>query len=208
VGDVTGPSIVFAAGSSGSVDLGVTVTTSAGCSNNCIASVPIRIYNAALDLEKTANFGPSPSNPANMSDTISYNITVANAGDVTLYKVNVTDDKLGLNKQIDALAPGASQFFYLSYLVSESDLCKDIDNEARANATDPCGKVLADVFDRWSVPTTYKAAIKIDKSADVSSAAIGDVINYTYNVTNTGNVNLSDLDIEDDKLGSIDTKGG
>jgi hypothetical protein len=163
-------------------------------------------HDAALTIDKTADFGPKK--PANVGQTISYIIAVKNAGDVTLTKVNVTDRKLGLIKQIPTLMPQATETISASYKVTESDLCgKGINNEAVANATDPCGSVLANVSSGWSVPTDYTAAIKIDKSAeinndstDLSPAKVGDVINYTYNVTNTGNVDLSNVEIEDDKL--------
>ena len=76
---------------------------------------------------------------------------------------------------------------------------------AWANATDPCSETLH-VNASWTVPTSYTAAIEIDKRADVSSARIGDILNYTYTVTNTGDVNLSGLEIEDDRLGMIDER--
>jgi len=37
----------------------------------------------------------------------------------------------------------------------------------------------------------------------LSSANVGDVIEYTYTITNTGNVNLSNITLEDDRLGTI-----
>jgi len=157
---------------------------------------------SSLKINKTADFGPSPSSPVQVNQAINYTIVVENTGNETLYLVNVTDDKLGLIEQIPSLMPGEFRTFYARYIVTESDLCQNIINEALANATDPCNKTLQ-VNAAWSVPTNYTAAIKIDKWADVSSAGIGDVINYTYTVTNTGDVNLSDLKIEDDRLGPI-----
>ena len=160
---------------------------------------------SSLKINKTADFGPSPSSPARVNQAINYTIVVENTGNETLYLVNVTDDKLGLIEQIPSLMPGEFRTFYARYIVTERDLCQNIINEALANATDPCNKILH-VNATWSVPTNYTAAIKIDKWADVSSAGIGDVINYTYTVTNTGDVNLSGLKIEDDRLGLIDER--
>jgi hypothetical protein len=158
-----------------------------------------------LKIDKTADFGPSPSNPVGVNQVINYTIIVENIGNETLHLVNVTDDKLGLKEQIASLNPGEFRIYNAKYAVSETDLCQNITNEALANATDPCGKTI-DANATWSVPTNYTAAIKIDKRADLPSAEIGDVINYTYTVTNIGDVNLSDLRIEDDKLGIIDAR--
>jgi hypothetical protein len=130
---------------------------------------------------------------------------VENIGNETLRLVNVTDDKLGLNEQIASLKPRDSRIYNAKYAVAETDLCQNTTNEALANATDPCGKTI-DANASWSVPTNYTAAIRIVKSADVPNANVDDVINYTYTVTNTGDVNLSDLRIEDDKLGLIDAR--
>ncbi|HOU71007.1 MAG TPA: choice-of-anchor E domain-containing protein [Methanothrix sp.] len=160
---------------------------------------------SSLKINKTADFGPSPANPAGINQAINYTIIVENAGNETLYQVNVTDDKLGLREQIASLLPGEFRIFNARYVVAEIDLCGNITNIAWANATDPCSKAFH-VSASWSVPTNYTAAIEIDKRADVSSARIGDVINYTYTVTNTGDVNLSGLKIEDDRLGLIDER--
>ena len=160
---------------------------------------------SSLKIYKTADFGPSPSNPAMVNQAINYTIIVENTGNETLYQVNVTDDKLGLRELIASLMPGEFRTYTAKYIVTEKDLCQNIINQAWANATDPCNKTLY-VNATWSIPTNYTAAIKIDKRADVSSAGLGDVINYTYTVTNIGDVNLSDLKIEDDMLGLIDKR--
>ncbi len=73
-------------------------------------------------------------------------------------------------------------------------------------ATDSCGNI--DSCAQEITRICFGAAIQIDKRADVSSAKPGDVINYTYNVTNTGNVNLSNLVIQDDKIGLINATEG
>ena len=46
--------------------------------------------------------------------------------------------------------------------------------------------------------------IKIEKQSNVNSAQVGDTIIYSYKVINIGNVNLSNINAEDDKLGVLD----
>jgi hypothetical protein len=43
----------------------------------------------------------------------------------------------------------------------------------------------------------------ISKSADLTSAAVGDNITYTYTITNSGNATTDNLSLQDDKLGAI-----
>jgi uncharacterized repeat protein (TIGR01451 family) len=66
------------------------------------------------------------------------------------------------------------------------------------SAIDSCGNLA-------TATATYiwiesKPAIQIDKHADVTSAKPGQTINYTYNVTNTGNADLGSLEVTDDNL--------
>jgi uncharacterized repeat protein (TIGR01451 family) len=54
-----------------------------------------------------------------------------------------------------------------------------------------------------TVTTPYTADLKITKEANVTTATVGDIIKYWYNVTNTGNVNLTGITVIDTRLGGI-----
>jgi uncharacterized repeat protein (TIGR01451 family) len=47
-------------------------------------------------------------------------------------------------------------------------------------------------------------SIELSKVADVQFAEIGDTVLYTYEVTNTGNVTLVDVTLDDDIIGEIE----
>lgn len=48
------------------------------------------------------------------------------------------------------------------------------------------------------------AGLSLDKSADPTTASVGDSITYTYTITNTDNFTLDGIALEDNLLGSID----
>jgi uncharacterized repeat protein (TIGR01451 family) len=51
--------------------------------------------------------------------------------------------------------------------------------------------------------TVFNPAIHVDKEANVSTANVGQAITYTYRVTNTGSVTLTNINAEDNRLGAI-----
>jgi len=53
------------------------------------------------------------------------------------------------------------------------------------------------------VASDYNASIKIVKSASPTSATVGDVITYSYVVTNIGNINLTGVTVTDSNLGTV-----
>jgi len=52
-----------------------------------------------------------------------------------------------------------------------------------------------------------EASLSISKSADPTSATIGDTITYTYTISNSSNVTIEDVSLVDDPLGTIDLGG-
>src|SRR4029078_9385036 len=147
-----------------------------------------------------------------VGDGLPYTVTVTNAGNVTLTGGTEVDPLTGQNISGVTLAPGASQTFNTSYTLTQADLDgggnagggHDIDNTATAdsNETGP-------VSDSEQVPLVNAPAIAIDKvflnvtggDGDTAADAVGDVLNYTVTVTNTGNVTLTGVTVVDPLTG-------
>ena len=132
---------------------------------------------------------------ANIGDTIQYTIVVRNTGDVTLHNVTVVDAKLGINQTIASLAPSASQSFSGSYVVTEADL-GGVSNTAIADSDETDA-----VSDSWDVTVVAQPGLSITKTGDRETANIGDTIQYTIVVRNTGDVTLHNVTVVDAKLG-------
>ncbi len=140
---------------------------------------------------------------ANVGDTITYDYTVTNTGDVSLHSVTLTDDLLGqiaLGKT--TLAPGESTTGSYTHLVTEDDLPGPIFNVVTAKGTPPAGPNVADL-DLAFVVLTSGPAINLVKEASVTAAGVGETITYDYTVINTGDVTLNSITLTDDMLGSI-----
>jgi uncharacterized repeat protein (TIGR01451 family) len=160
-------------------------------------SVSIEI-NPAIEINKDADV-----DTAGIGDLITYTYTVTNTGDVTLTGVTVVDDMLGsVSIGSTVLVPGQSTSGVKTYTVLESDLPGPIINNAIATGTPLVGSDITDV-DSESVIIEINPAIELDKEADVSLVSVGDIITYTYTVTNTGDVTLTGVTVVDDMLGSV-----
>nr|WP_255433562.1 choice-of-anchor K domain-containing protein [Tessaracoccus sp. MC1865] len=154
----------------------------------------------AIDLTKDADVATYDA----VGDVITYTFVATNTGNVTLSNVTITDPLPNLSAltcdpaQPTTLAPGASIECSASYTVTQADLdAGSVDNTATTVGTPPVGDDVTDTDDE-TVPATQSPAISIVKSADVATYdAVDDVITYTFLVTNTGNVTLTDVQVTD-----------
>ena len=124
-----------------------------------------------------------------------YSYLVTNTGNVTLSgPFTVTDDR-STDETCPAtatLAPGASIICMATYTVTQADLdAGSVTNIASAHGTFS-GNPVTSPTDSETVPATQTPALSIVKSVtETSYAAVGDVLHYSYLITNTGNVTLS-----------------
>ena len=153
----------------------------------------------AIQLVKTG----VPTSVATAGQTIDYTLKVTNTGNVTLKNVKVTDDLADIQlspgcANLGELAPEATASCTASYTVKQSDLdTGSVTNVAHATGTPPRGAdVTAD--DTWVTPAHAGAAIQLVKTATETGVdAKGQVIHYTFKVTNTGDVTLHDVHVVD-----------
>ena len=81
-------------------------------------------------------------------------------------------------------------------------------NTATATGTPPVGVIAPSGTDSTDTPITAGPALTLDKPAGTPSGnAAGDTIDYTFEVTNTGNVTLDPVSVDDPKVGAVDLPG-
>ena len=150
-------------------------------------------------------------------EQITYTFTVTNNGNVPLTNVTLTDTATGViisGSPIASLAPGASDSTSITgtYTLLQGDIdAREKFNAASVTGTPPTPTTGAPAAapiatDDDTVPVPQNSGIQVVKTAtgitDTNTNngpdAVGDTINYTYTVTNTGNVTLTGVTLTDD----------
>ena len=174
--------------------------------------------NPSIDLEKTGVFNDTNSDGiAQVGETITYTFTVTNDGDVTLTDVEITDPLVAVLGIIASMAPGDidSTTFSAVYTLTQADVDAGIvENQATVTGESPSGD---DVTAESDDPSTsnddgdstqtplppfqgmielVKVGVFHDTNADGFVQA-GEIIEYTFTVTNVSNVTISNIAISD-----------
>jgi uncharacterized repeat protein (TIGR01451 family) len=150
-----------------------------------------------ITLSKTAD--PTTYNAA--GDLITYTFLVTNSGNTTLTDVTVDDPLFGLNFGPVTLAPGASETFTYDYTITQADVdAGQVINTATATGTFN-GVDYTDT-DSETITAVQTPSISLSKTADPTTYnAAGDLITYTFLVTNSGNTTLTDVTVDDPLFG-------
>ncbi|WP_416443777.1 Ig-like domain-containing protein [Leeuwenhoekiella sp. A16] len=187
------------------------------------AVVNIIISNSQIGLIKTGVFADeSGDGYAQVGETISYSFSVTNTGDVTISGVKIEDALIGISALAitpATLLPGETGTATASYTITQTDIDQgQITNTALASGTDPQGGTVTDTSDDNSNleddPTVtnlpgagaiglIKTGTFTDESGD-GYAQVGETISYSFSVTNTGDVTISGVTIEDALIGISD----
>ncbi|KRF20992.1 hypothetical protein ASG90_00825 [Nocardioides sp. Soil797] len=185
-------------------------------SNEASTTTPVDQPNPALTLDKKAGtpVDVNGSGITDAGDTIDYTFLVTNSGNVPLTNVKVKDPKVGtLDCPKTELAPGASMLCTAStYTITEDDEAGgSVVNVAEVTGDDPDGDPVDPPEDTTTTEVeTPEPKLEIEKRAgapvDVNNSGItdaGDTIAYTFTVTNSGNVPMSNIKVKDPKAGAV-----
>jgi uncharacterized repeat protein (TIGR01451 family) len=159
-------------------------------------------------------------------DTITYSYVVDNTGNVSLNSVALTDPGVSFNGgPANALTTGPTLAsgdtdadnildvnevwtYSATYVLTQGNVdaaagvTDGVSNTVSATADNPQGAPVAPTpgGSTLTAETTIPAspALTIDKTADTAGPlTVGQVVNYTYLVTNTGNVTISGVDVDE-----------
>jgi hypothetical protein len=178
----------------------VKATDSFGRNATDTDTAAVDVVRAALDLVKT---GPGM---AHEGDGITYTLKVTNSGDVALTGIEIEDAVAGADIEPFDLAPGATREVKVPFTVPAGT--DEVVNMAEACAPDPTDGGAPVCDDATHTIDVIHPAIAVDKVADPAavSGPSGDVT-FSYKVTNTGDVDLGNVAVDDDILGIIGTIG-
>lgn len=136
---------------------------------------------------------------------INYIYTITNSGNITLTaQPQVSDDRIA-NVTCEPISPlglaiGDTLRCEAPYTVTQADMnAGEITNIARASSAEaPLPAVAGDETASLTVPAIANPQIIIAKTANVTGdVAVGETITYTYTVTNTGNLTLTNAAVSD-----------
>jgi uncharacterized repeat protein (TIGR01451 family) len=200
--DVANGDSAVASGSDQSFVLPFPSTPAGGVSPNVVCTFTNTPLAPSLSMEKSA----TPSTIHAAGQTVSYAFVVTNTGNVTLTNVNVTETGFSGSGPAPvvtcpaaaaSLAPAASVTCTASYDATQADIdAGRITNAASASGTPPTGPVVTSPPSRASVTVAQAPSLTLAKSvAETTLTAAGQVLHYSFLVTNVGNLTLTNIGI-------------
>ena len=189
------------------------------------ATVTVLEQTPSMSLEKVVTFNDENADGIPQEgETLTYNFTVSNTGNVSLTNISISDPLITVNGGPIDLAPTGSDAttFFGNYTITQSNIDSgSITNSATVSGNDPKGNQVLDVsddpnntantdvngdgepddatifnFDEVTMLAVSKTGVFIDANGD-GVAQVGETIAYTFDVANTGNVTLYGVSISD-----------
>jgi len=176
---------------------------------------PITGATPSIDLKKTGEHSDVNGNGiVDVGDEITYTFDVTNTGAITLADIELTDPRLGgaVECPEEVLASGSQMTCTGATLtITQEDIDSgSVDNTATVNGKPLNGADEVTDDGSFSLPVTGIPTFTMEKSASSGedrdgsgTATPGDTIDYTFEVTNTGILTISNLAIDDPKLGEV-----
>ncbi len=160
---------------------------------------PTSVPEPSLFAEKTASASVD-GGTYGLGEEVTYTIRIVNNGNVTISNIEVKDDLTGDSWTTANLAPGESGSFEAVYTVTEDDIrAGRILNVASASGTAPDGNPVDAAEEEEIFTDALDGSVNVVKTVTNPRTQynVGDVINYQITVTNTGNVTLHNVRVED-----------
>jgi uncharacterized repeat protein (TIGR01451 family) len=160
-------------------------------------TAPVSVVAPMLVVSKESAPNPVPAGTA-----LTYTLYVTNTGQVTLTNVVVTDT---LPAQV---TPGGALTWTPGIIIPDAVWTQTVVVDVEAGYTGTLTNVIQATTGEGATgiftQTTpvFNAAIAVGKETNVAAASVGQTITYTYRVTNTGSVTLTNISAEDDRLGA------
>ena len=193
---------------SASYDSTATATASTVVGGNvATGSDSTRVLLSAVTLTKTSALAGGATGRA--GDTLNYTFTIRNSGDSPLSAVAVTDPLPGLSAitytwptgTAGVLAPGATATGRATYTLKQSDVdAGSIANTATVVGTDADGGIKPQAISNRTTPIPVNAVLESTKTGSYASPGVGnvgDTVNYSFTVKNSGNVTLTSVTLTD-----------
>ena len=154
-------------------------------------SIPIT-RNPALTVEKSSET-TGLSAPA----TVTYEYLVTNTGNVTLTGINLSDDndEDDLSCPFTSLVPAGTMECTATHNFTQAELDAGgtLDNIVTASSNEA-----SDATDDLSIPITQSPSILVVKASTTELIAVaGEVVPYTFTVSNAGNQTLTGITVND-----------
>ncbi|MFE6867280.1 hypothetical protein ACFVFS_12015 [Kitasatospora sp. NPDC057692] len=159
----------------------------------------------ALTLVKTGH----SSKPGELvvGEQVRYDFAVTNTGNLTLKDVKVNEtaftgsgamSPVTCPAEAASLAPGATVTCTATYTATQADVdAGSVKNTATATGTPPRGAPPVSPPSDAIVPAPEKPAVALVKTSSTGTLVAGEQITYKFTVTNTGNVTLKDVKVNE-----------
>ncbi|MFI8524806.1 hypothetical protein ACIGB8_10185 [Promicromonospora sukumoe] len=169
-------------------------------------STPTEAPDPGIEVVKSAT--PSGPDSYTVGQEITYNFEVTNTGNVPLSDVTVDETEFTGTGEAPVpacpadvvLAPGDSLTCTATYVITQADVdAGEVTNSATATGTPPGDTPPPESPPSTvEIPSTPEPGIEVVKTSDTEEISeVGQEITYSFAVTNTGNVTLTDVEVDD-----------
>ncbi|WP_426625741.1 DUF7507 domain-containing protein [Leifsonia sp. McL0607] len=177
-------------------------TSTVVTSNSSATTTTLEAANAGLAMTKSA----TPATAGAPGTVVTYDYAVTNTGNVDVSAMSIVESSFSGSGPapapvcpVTALAPGTSTTCTATYTMTQADFdAGSVTNTARATALDPQNGTVDSPDSSATVTMTPAPAIELAKSVspdDAASFVVGQQLTYSFVVTNTGSVTLTDVGI-------------